>query len=188
MCRASQRPNRLRVGGNRSGDVAECSVDVGGKCLHAGSCSEGDQSDDQRVLDQILTFFLHQTLDRNAELGNGVHSVCSPRGVVYPAFGWVRPLYSKRHAKLISLSRLYESATYSRDDRGNREHPFTAASQQIRLVYMTRKCQDDETKAVLTVQGPDACALMEGLPVTFADQRFNSPSDALNCRFLSSRW
>ena len=38
-------------------DVAECRVDGAGQLAHAGSRTESDESDDQSVLDQILTFF-----------------------------------------------------------------------------------------------------------------------------------
>jgi len=42
-------------------DVSECSVDVIGQSAHSSSCGEGNQSYDERVLDQVLTVFSFRT-------------------------------------------------------------------------------------------------------------------------------
>ena len=42
-----------RVGGDRGADVLESGVDIVGKDLHRPGCGEGDQGDDQGVLDLI---------------------------------------------------------------------------------------------------------------------------------------
>src|SRR5271156_2375058 len=50
---------RQELGGRQElgADVGERSVDVVGKCSHAGDGCKTDQSDDQGILDQVLTFF-----------------------------------------------------------------------------------------------------------------------------------
>ena len=49
---------RLRyVGGEDNCDVRERVVEAGGEVAHAGDGAEGDQSDDERVLNEVLTFF-----------------------------------------------------------------------------------------------------------------------------------
>ena len=56
-------------GGQLGTDICVDSVDIGGQRLHGGNGCEGDQSNHQRVLDEVLTLFLHQKgLHLNLEL------------------------------------------------------------------------------------------------------------------------
>jgi hypothetical protein len=50
----------LRIGLERSADVAVGSVDIVGQRLHGGDCCEGNQRKHQRILDEVLTLFVHQ--------------------------------------------------------------------------------------------------------------------------------
>jgi hypothetical protein len=50
------------VGADCGGDIGEGRVQAGGKSFHASGGSESDERNDQGVLDEILTVFLHQVL------------------------------------------------------------------------------------------------------------------------------
>ena len=66
----------LRDGGaERGADVTERGVDGAGQLAHASGGTESDQSDDQGIFDQILTFFTSgQILELNKELEEqGIH-------------------------------------------------------------------------------------------------------------------
>jgi hypothetical protein len=65
--------------GQFSSDGVECCVDAGGKVTHTGSAGESDQSDQQSILDQILTLFIPQVDDREMELCDAVLHMVSPR-------------------------------------------------------------------------------------------------------------
>jgi len=59
----------LDVGCEGDADGIESVVDATGKCLHASGSTEGDQGNDQSILDQILTFFaVHQVLELHIKL------------------------------------------------------------------------------------------------------------------------
>jgi len=45
------------LGGELGADVGECGVDLASKCAHASRCTESDEGNNQRVLDQILSIF-----------------------------------------------------------------------------------------------------------------------------------
>ena len=79
---------RLDVGCEGGADGIESLVDAAGQCAHASGSTEGDQSDNQSVLDQILTFFAAlQVLELHVKLQkDGVH-VFSLRRLVSPASG-----------------------------------------------------------------------------------------------------
>jgi hypothetical protein len=49
--------SRLDAGRERVADGAECLVNAARQSAHASGCTEGNESDDESVLDQILTFF-----------------------------------------------------------------------------------------------------------------------------------
>src|SRR5580698_3319530 len=69
------------VAAQGAADVAEGSVEAGGQSLHAGGSAEGDQSNNQRIFDQILTFLAAcQILELHIHLEkHGVHRVSSPK-------------------------------------------------------------------------------------------------------------
>src|SRR5579863_10473997 len=50
-------PSRLDIGGEGRADLVESRVDAAGQSLHAENRAKGDQSHDQGVLNQVLTFF-----------------------------------------------------------------------------------------------------------------------------------
>lgn len=63
--------NRSELAGVRvksGSDVRESGVDVAGQRLHASRRREGDKSNNESILDQILTFFTHQALDFDRQL------------------------------------------------------------------------------------------------------------------------
>ena len=63
-------------------NAREDSVDIDGKCLHCGDCCKGDQSNHQRIFDEVLAFF---------PLGQALHP-----GVEYPHFELhLRPFLNK---------------------------------------------------------------------------------------------
>ncbi len=47
----------LPSGGEGGADSCEDRVDIVGHRLHAGDCCEGDQSNHQRIFDEVLTLF-----------------------------------------------------------------------------------------------------------------------------------
>ena len=49
-------------GADRGGDIGAGRIQAGGKSLHASGGSESDECNDQGILDEILTIFLHQVL------------------------------------------------------------------------------------------------------------------------------
>jgi hypothetical protein len=50
-------------------DGVESAVDAACQCSHTGRCAEGDESDDESILNQILTFFtVLQVLELDIEL------------------------------------------------------------------------------------------------------------------------
>ena len=69
---------KLDGGGECRADAAEDRVDLASQRADAGGYREGDQSNEQGILDQILTFFRYQALDRNGQLRDEVGHVCSP--------------------------------------------------------------------------------------------------------------
>jgi hypothetical protein len=74
------------VGAELRAHVAECSVDGAGQTLHAGSCTEGDQSDDQGILNQILTFFaVLQILELDIELQKHIIHLFTLRFFDFPS-------------------------------------------------------------------------------------------------------
>jgi len=70
---------RQRLGdGELGGDGVEHRVDAGCERTHTGGAGKGDQSDEQRVLDQILTFVTLQVHVRDLQLGDEVLHVVYP--------------------------------------------------------------------------------------------------------------
>ena len=67
----------LEVGAQSAADGAEHSIDALGQGLHAGSCTERDQGNDQGIFDQILADLLcHQALQSVDELqASGAHTL-----------------------------------------------------------------------------------------------------------------
>jgi hypothetical protein len=58
----------LPSGGEGGADSCEEPVDIVGHRLHAGDCCEGDQSNHQRIFDEVLTLFpLDQALHPGVE-------------------------------------------------------------------------------------------------------------------------
>ena len=47
----------LACGSEGCADGREDSVDIDGQSLHRRDCCEGDQSNHQRIFDEVLTFF-----------------------------------------------------------------------------------------------------------------------------------
>src|ERR1019366_4851891 len=71
--------NGLDGGGERCADVPERGVDVAGKPLHACSRCEGNKSNNQGILNEILTFFAaQQALDPNRQHQNAILHFISP--------------------------------------------------------------------------------------------------------------
>jgi hypothetical protein len=59
----------LQVGGQLGADRVESAVDAACQSSHAGRCAEGDECDDESILNQILTFFtVLQVLELDIEL------------------------------------------------------------------------------------------------------------------------
>src|SRR5258708_4590105 len=82
----------------RGADVDKSGVDTGGQRTHAGSGREGDQSNHQRVFNQILTFFLHhQGLQFHGQLEQCILHLdfLSVRAVFpdVPGFAWLVSTY-----------------------------------------------------------------------------------------------
>jgi hypothetical protein len=87
-----------RVAAQNRVDVAECSVEAAGKCLHARSGAESDKGNNQSILDQILTFLaVHQVLELHIQLDNhGIHLWFLRRLISQPSPG--HPQYSNWRA------------------------------------------------------------------------------------------
>ena len=59
----------LNVGCEGDANGIKSAIDATGHCLHASGSTEGNQSNDQSILNQILTFFaVHQVLELNVKL------------------------------------------------------------------------------------------------------------------------
>ena len=79
------------VAGESDRNLRECAVEAAGKELHAGDCAECDQGHDERVLDQILTFFpSHQRLESEIHLDHQIIHCCefSISWVGVPVIDW----------------------------------------------------------------------------------------------------
>jgi hypothetical protein len=75
------------AGSEMRANVAERRVDTRSELAHAGGGAEGDESNDQSVLDQILALFAsREVLDHHIELDHEVIHIDSPQ-----VFGISRP-------------------------------------------------------------------------------------------------
>src|SRR5271170_4774540 len=82
-------------------DVGESRVDVVGKGSHASDGCKTDQSNDQGILDQVLTFFARdQALNLGRQLVNHFLHFEFLSGVRFidPTSGWIRLPYGTRGA------------------------------------------------------------------------------------------